>query len=55
MIHFNGLERMTAGKHFFELSTQHGKFKRAVREFIERNPLRLVARNSEHCVEGAIA
>src|SRR5216683_660715 len=27
VIHLNGLERMSAGKHLFELRTQRGKFK----------------------------
>src|SRR5215470_9565328 len=54
VIHLDGLERMTAGKHLFELRTQRGKFKGAIPELIERDPLRLIARDPEHCVEGAI-
>src|SRR6516225_9411248 len=55
MIHLKGLERMTAGKHFFELLTQRGKLKSAIPDFVEWDPLRLIARDPEHCVEGAIA
>src|SRR5205807_2564217 len=54
-IRLNGLERMTAGKHFFELRTQRGQFKGATPEIVEWNPLRLIAREPEHCIEGAIA
>src|SRR5262249_6216738 len=54
-IHLNGLERMTTRKHFFELRPQRGKFKGAVPEFTKWDTLRLIARDPEHCVEGAIA
>src|SRR5579871_496120 len=55
MIHLNGLERTTVGKHLCELHTQLPKFKSALPEFVEWYPLRLVARDPELCVKGPIS
>jgi hypothetical protein len=55
VIHLNRLERRTDGKHLFEVLTQWGKFKDSVPKFVKWDPLRIIARNPEHCVEGAIA
>src|ERR1051325_5801497 len=55
VIHFNGLERMTAGKHVFELPTQRSKCKGAVPDLIHWNSLCLLARDTERVVECAIA
>src|SRR5262245_60820652 len=55
VIHLDGLERMIAGEQLFELLTQRGKLKGAIPELVEWGPLRIIARDLEHCVEGAIA
>ena len=47
-IRLNGLERMTAGKHLFELRTQQGQFKGAAPEIVEGDSLRLIARDPAH-------
>src|ERR1051326_1634120 len=55
VIHFNGLERMTAGKYVFELPTQRSKCKGAVLDLVDWNSLCRLARDTERVVEGAIA
>ena len=55
VIHFNGPERVAAGKRLCELLAQACKFKGAIPESVKWDPLRLIARDPEQCVESTIA